>query len=108
MINRRRESGPPPSKTTPAARFHHIVIGMAQVTAKSPIDDVRIEQLGGGAVTMPAKLILEFRERIHELETALRELKTYAEGHHSQEGTHVWLHSLTVDIPHQIDLVLDR
>ena len=37
----------------------------------------------------------------------LSEIKQYAEGHHADQESSV-LHSLTVDIPHQIDLIIDE
>lgn len=42
-------------------------------------------------------------DELQRLRSVLREVRDYAAGHHSQEETHVWLHSLTVDIPHMID-----
>ena len=81
---------------------------MKIIQVTSPIDDIRILQPTGGAVTIPARVVLQFRSRIIELEKELRELKDYAEGHHSQEEPHVWLHSLTVDIPSRIEQALER
>lgn len=45
---------------------------------------------------------------ILRLRATLRELKEYAAAHHADEGSHVWLHSLTVDIPHRIDFELSK
>lgn len=47
------------------------------------------------------------RNRIAKLETALREVSQYAAGHHADQESCFWLHSLTVDIPHMIEKDLE-
>ena len=75
------------------------------VTAKST-EDVRIIVGEGRAVTFPASVILKFRDRITALEAELRDLKAFAEGHHAQQESCVWLHALTIDMPHRIEVAL--
>lgn len=79
---------------------------MAITTVKST-DEVRIERVGDGAVTIPASTILQWRQRILFLEAELQDLKMFSEGHHAQEESCVWLHALTVDMPHRIELALN-
>lgn len=79
---------------------------MTMTTVQSA-DDVRIVTPGTGAVTFSAEAILGFRDRIRDLEDELRGLREYAAGHHAHEESHVWLHSLTVDIPSRIEVALD-
>ena len=50
--------------------------------------------------------VRSLRKRVVELEKELRELRDYAAGHHSDQESCFWLHSLTIDIPHMINTVL--
>lgn len=43
---------------------------------------------------------------IQALRKSLCEVKAFAEGHHADEESHVWLHGLTVDIPAMIESAL--
>ncbi len=55
---------------------------MALVNATSPIDDIRIQQLGGSAMTMPAKLWLEYKEECERLREHLLFFRQYADQTH--------------------------
>ncbi len=43
-----------------------------------------------------------------ELRDELIELRRFAEAHHGDQDTAMLLHALLVDIPHRLDLLLDR
>jgi len=59
----------------------------------------------GQRVVAGYEVLLEHYRQAIEV---LREVKEYAEGHHAQEETCVWLHSLTVDIPSRIEIALGQ
>jgi hypothetical protein len=48
------------------------------------------------------------QQRIAKLEAALRETSEFAAAHHSGQESCIWLHSLTIDIPHRIADELGR
>ena len=59
-----------------------------------------------GAAAVDYVLLRQAADKLLSMEECLRDVKSFAEGHHSQEVRCVWLHGLTVDIPHRIDLEL--
>lgn len=82
------------------------------VICGATMDDV-IEHHGRRFVP-EARLLLAVRVaeqrwlQLHELRTALQEIKAFALAHHQDQRGHVFLHGLTVDIPAMIDDALSK
>ena len=62
----------------------------------------------GGVVHGPVYWCMDnhIDTELAKLRACLRNVRDYAADHHADEPSHTWLHSLTVDIPNQINHVL--
>ncbi|MCA9037382.1 MAG: hypothetical protein KDA91_19735 [Planctomycetaceae bacterium] len=46
--------------------------------------------------------------QVHQLRSAMQDIRAFAAAHHADQAGHVWLHGLTVDIPAMVDDAMSK